>query len=154
MRKIDLIVVHHSASAFGDVPTIRGWHIGRGFSDIGYHRVILNGRLKDSKRYQVALDGVIQPGRPDREAGAHALGHNAHSLGVCVIGNCNVAPITSAQLSALRRGLVVWCKQYNVKPERILGHREVEAPGYTECPGTHFPDLDELRAFVKEVLKT
>ena len=39
MRKIDAIVVHHTASsgALTDITKVISWHKQRGFSTIGYH---------------------------------------------------------------------------------------------------------------------
>ena len=56
-----------------DVETIRCWHQKRGFSDIGYH-------------YVIYLDGSVHEGRPLELPGAHCLGHNAYSIGICYIG--------------------------------------------------------------------
>lgn len=51
---------------------IKGWHIERGFKDIGYH-------------YLVYPDGTIQAGRDLSEVGAHTVGHNIGSLGILLI---------------------------------------------------------------------
>ena len=77
MRKIDKIIVHCSATAEGlDVKTetIREWHMrGEHFKDIGYH-------------YVVELDGSIHKGRDEEDVGAHCVGQNTKSIGICYIG--------------------------------------------------------------------
>ena len=76
MRKINEIIIHCSATPEGKdftVEQIRRWHQARGFNDIGYH-------------YIVYRDGSVHLGRPLQYIGAHCLGHNAHSIGVCYIG--------------------------------------------------------------------
>lgn len=76
MRKIDKIIIHCSASPEGkdfSVEDIRRWHTQRGFSDIGYHFVIL-------------LDGSVKIGRPIEKPGAHCLGQNKNSIGICYVG--------------------------------------------------------------------
>ena len=76
MRKINLIIVHCSATPEGKdftVDDITRWHKARGFKTIGYHYVIYR-------------DGSIHKGRPVSEEGAHCVGHNANSIGVCYIG--------------------------------------------------------------------
>lgn len=76
MRSISEIIVHCTATPDGRdvrVPQIRQWHLKRGFKDIGYH-------------YVVYLDGTVAEGRPISQPGAHCLGHNAHSIGVCYVG--------------------------------------------------------------------
>ena len=52
---------------------IRRWHLARKFADIGYHYVIYR-------------DGSVHKGRAENIAGAHCLGHNANSIGICYIG--------------------------------------------------------------------
>ena len=98
MRKINEIILHCSDSSFGDAAIIDSWHKERGWSGIGYHYVILNGRPKRSKDYNPLLDGEVQKGRADKNVGAHARGHNAHSIGICLIG---VDRFTIAQLESL-----------------------------------------------------
>lgn len=76
MRTINEIIIHCTATPAGRAVTvadIRRWHRARGFADIGYH-------------YVIALDGAVHAGRPLSVAGAHCLGHNAHSIGVCYVG--------------------------------------------------------------------
>ena len=78
MRKISEIIVHCSATPEGKhftVADIDAWHKKRGFKCIGYHFVIY-------------LDGKVNVGRNIEEIGAHCLGHNANSIGICYIGGC------------------------------------------------------------------
>lgn len=80
MRKIDEIILHCSATPEGrehDVEDIRRWHVdGRGWSDVGYHYIIL-------------LDGTVQAGRPVNIQGAHCKGQNKTTVGICYIGGCD-----------------------------------------------------------------
>ncbi len=76
MRKIDKIIIHCSATKEGQhftVNDIDSWHKARGFAKIGYHKVIY-------------LDGSVHNGRPIEQMGAHCLGHNSTSIGICYIG--------------------------------------------------------------------
>ncbi len=76
MRRITEIIIHCSATPEGKdftVDDIRRWHLARKFADIGYHYVIYR-------------DGSVHNGRAENIAGAHCLGHNAHSIGICYIG--------------------------------------------------------------------
>ena len=86
MRKIDTLIVHCSDSEFGDAETIDGWHRARGWSGIGYHFVVLNGRRKARGKFRPEDDGLIETGRPVETPGAHCRGHNKRSVGVCLIG--------------------------------------------------------------------
>lgn len=76
MRRITEIIIHCSATPEGKdftVEDIRRWHLARKFADIGYHYVIYR-------------DGSVHNGRAENIAGAHCLGHNANSIGICYIG--------------------------------------------------------------------
>lgn len=76
MRRITEIIIHCSATPEGKdftVEDIRRWHLARKFADIGYHYVIYR-------------DGSVHKGRTENIAGAHCLGHNANSIGICYIG--------------------------------------------------------------------
>lgn len=76
MRPINEIIVHCSATPKGrdfTVADITNWHKQRGFKTIGYH-------------YVVYRDGSVHVGRPVEQVGAHCVGHNANSIGVCYIG--------------------------------------------------------------------
>mgnify|MGYP003536865489 CR=1 FL=1 len=76
MRNINKVIVHCSATPEGkafSVADIRRWHLQRGFSDIGYHFVVY-------------LDGSVHVGRPLHKSGAHCIGQNKNSVGVCYIG--------------------------------------------------------------------
>ncbi len=78
-RSINEIIVHCSATKEGKdftVADITNWHKQRGFTTIGYHYVIYR-------------DGSIHKGRDINVSGAHCVGHNSHSIGVCYIGGCS-----------------------------------------------------------------
>ena len=75
-RKITEIIVHCTATREGKdytVNEVRQWHRARGFSDIGYH-------------YLIRLNGGLEEGRNLSIAGAHCVGHNTNSIGVCYVG--------------------------------------------------------------------
>ena len=76
LHDIHTIVVHCSATREGqwvDAHDIDEWHKARGWSGIGYHRVIL-------------LDGSVQQGRPYTQRGAHVKGNNMNTISICMIG--------------------------------------------------------------------
>jgi len=107
MRRISEIIVHCSDSPHGrgdDVETIRRWHKERGFDDVGYH-------------YVITELGETQEGRPLAQVGAHCEGHNADSVGICLIGKNS---FTQVQFAALR-GLVAKLKE-RFEIDRVVGH--------------------------------
>ena len=86
------VIVHCSDSSWGSASVITKWHLDRGFANIGYHYVILNGRLSPYKHHSY-FDGHLETGRPlddDKdfeldEKGAHTFGYN-NAVGICLIG--------------------------------------------------------------------
>ena len=78
-KSTTMIIIHCSATREGQdikAKTIKQWHLRRGFADIGYH-------------YIIDLDGTIEKGRDESLVGAHCVGKNAISIGVCYIGGCD-----------------------------------------------------------------
>jgi len=164
------IVVHCSASRFGTASMIDKWHRERGWSRIGYHAVIKNGyedstylRDGNNRRMRVKLhNGSIETGRildangnlDHDEVGAHALGHNHDSVGVCMIGGTDSSghfeAFTRQQVIALVKLLRLWQFQFNVQVEDILGHCEL--PGVDKaCPEI---SMDTVRALVRNKVDT
>jgi hypothetical protein len=153
-RKINQVIIHCSDSTFGDVPQIRSWHTmppphGRGFSDIGYHWVVLNGQITPKVPYQTGMDGVIQAGRPENVVGAHCEGHNAHSLGVCLVG---IDKFTGNQMEKLLVFLLHYCAVKGLEASDVIGHYETDtgkAQGKT-CPNFDMvPFRKELAARIE-----
>jgi len=159
METIKNIILHCSASDWGSMRELNKWHKER-FSMtedllyVGYHFIILNGRILPNL-YLSSLNGAIEPGRrldEDRfleqnETGAHALGYNQCSIGVCMIGQRDTKTgqlsFTPKQFDALKELLIDLCKQYGLTAEAILGHSETEqgkAQGKT-CPDFNVGDL-------------
>lgn len=77
MRKINKIILHCSATPEGrshSLDDFRRWHVdGNGWKDVGYHFII-------------DIDGSIYAARSLNQAGAHTIGHNTDSIGVCYVG--------------------------------------------------------------------
>jgi N-acetyl-anhydromuramyl-L-alanine amidase AmpD len=112
------LVVHCSATAPTQdigVREITQWHIQRGFDTIGYH-------------YVIRRDGSQETGRPENAIGAHVKGHNAKSVGVCLVGGVSAAGkpennFTETQFATL--GKLLDQLQSRYPKARILGHRDL-----------------------------
>ena len=130
--KTKYLVVHCSASNFGNACLIDSWHRERGFAKIGYHYVVLNGKIASGTPYSEFYDGLLETGRHFEENGAHAYGHNVDSIGVCLIGN--TGEFTSAQMETLRKVIAL-------HPEHeVVFHSDLdEKKAY--CPGLTMNDL-------------
>jgi len=103
---------------------IRRIHVEEnGWSDIGYHVII---RRDGSQEIGRDLDG---DGDSIEHVGAHAYGHNADSIGICLIGGKPNFNFTWAQLAELKK--VVESLKVNYPEAEIIGHNSVS---HKECP--------------------
>ena len=76
MRRIDLIVIHCTASRPNQhlpFDLLDKMHRAKGWNGCGYH-------------YYITRDGQLHQGRPEEMVGAHARHYNAHSIGICYEG--------------------------------------------------------------------
>lgn len=127
MRPINEIIVHcaDTYATMDDIGAaeIRQWHLDRGFDDIGYH-------------YVIRRNGDVEPGRGVEVAGAHASGHNAASIGICLVGGKGEDGgaennFTDDQFNALT--LLLDDLLWQFPGAEVLGHRDL--PGVTKaCP--------------------
>ena len=117
-RRIDEIIVPCTATKEGvdvSVEQLRNDHMkNRGFSDIGYHYVVMR-------------SGVVEYGRDVDIAGAHCTGHNAHSIGVVYVGGLSklgkaTDTRTNEQKAALMGLLMDLRRLY--PDAKIVGHRD------------------------------
>lgn len=122
-RKIDTIIIHCTATEAGadfSAADVDRWHRAKGWRSIGYH-------------YLVKLDGTVETGRGEELVGAHCLGKNATSIGVCYVGGLKAGkPVdtrTPAQRIALRRLIAELAARY--PSAEIHGHNEFARK---ECP--------------------
>lgn len=132
-RTITKIILHCTATPEGrdyTVEQIRQWHLQRGFSDVGYH-------------YVVYRDGSIHKGRPVGTVGAHCLGQNTCSIGVCYVGGETADGShtpkdtrTPAQREALRKLVADLKKEYSAAT--VHGHYEFANKA---CPSFKICDL-------------
>lgn len=152
MSAITHVIMHCSDSEFGDAALIRSWHLARGWADIGYHKVVLNGFITKGA-FNRSRNGEIQDGRPlnednfisPEEVGAHTLGYNARSIGICLIG---VKSFSAQQFIAATGLVYALCYKHKIPQANILGHCETEsgkAEGKT-CPNF---DMNWFRANVR-----
>lgn len=140
------IIVHCSDSSWGSAAEIRKWHQEKGWRDIGYHFVIGNGLIRPDL-YLPAMDGLVSVGREldgdplieDNEVGAHALGYNQKSIGICMIGK---DVFTARQVGRLLLLLHDLRKVFSIENEDILGHYETERANGKTCPNI---DMDHVR---------
>jgi hypothetical protein len=120
-------VIHHTVYTFATGPDatvsdeaaamrqIQAGHFARGFTDIGYHRVVFP-------------SGRIWEGRPAWAIGAHVLNHNTGSVGVSCQGNYETQSPTPALIAAAHKAF----EGLPGSGAPLYGHYQLQA---TACPG-------------------
>jgi len=111
------------------VAEIQRWHVqGNGWRDIGYHHVIGRG-------------GERATGRRETDIGAHVVGHNQGTIGICLIGGHGASAqdhFADHFTPAQERALIALIADIERRTaiERITGHNQYAAKA---CPGFHVP---------------
>jgi len=127
------IIVHHTggteSNALADtsehtIEVVRSYHKSLGWEDIGYH-------------FFIEKDGSLKIGRAENYHGAHTLGHNNDSLGVCMAGNFDLSVPTTPQIQTLIKLLLELKQKYNIPLENIVPHRKF---AQKTCYGKHLHD--------------
>lgn len=119
INKPEYLIVHHTGGTDADpladtsshtFEVVDEWHKSLGWGKIGYH-------------YFIDKAGNVTQGRKDDEEGAHTIGYNTKSLGICLAGNFDVTLPTKAQINSLTDILLLKSKQYAIPLENIVPHR-------------------------------
>lgn len=122
----DFIVVHCAATKPKQdigAADIDRWHRALGWACIGYHFVIRR-------------DGTLEEGRIENQIGAHAEGHNANSVAICMAGGVDdnlkaQNNFTEAQFKTLAEKLRELKAKY---PHAVIqGHRDFPKVA-KDCP--------------------
>ena len=124
------IVVHHTASDYGNYDSIKTIHKKKHkWVDAGYHLILSNGStnvpmgfLEATSRYKFLSYSLA----------SKSVKHNILGVHICVVGNFETNPVPNDL-----RGPLAFCisklqDMYDIPDERILLHRDV---GQTLCPG-------------------
>ena len=121
MNKPRCLIIHHSggtdANPLADTShhtaeVIKSWHLAKGWSDVGYH-------------WLIERNGKIVKGRDEMSTGAHCVGWNEKSIGICVIGNFDATLPTKEQEDSLRMLLREILNRYpNIPKDAIYPHRK------------------------------
>lgn len=125
MRQITQIIIHCTATPEGrehNASDVDRWHKEKGWKGIGYH-------------WLIKLDGTIEQGRPEAEAGAHCFLNNSNSIGIVYVGGLDKQmkskdTRTPEQKISLLHLLNALKARY---PKAIIyGHRDLEPS--KDCP--------------------
>lgn len=140
MRRIDLIVIHCTASRPNQhisMELLHQMHRARGWRCCGYH-------------YYITRDGQLHIGRPEDEIGAHARHYNAHSIGICYEGGLDdKGHAADTRTPAQRAALIALLRSLKVDYPRaeIVGHCELEGV-HKACPCF---DVSEYRDYFENL---
>lgn len=110
-RRIEKVFLHCSDSDVAkhdNIETIKEWHLKRGFTDIGYHYVILK-------------DGSICIGRDIEKIPASQKGYNTNTIAICLTGS---KKFSKKQFESLKQLCEAIKQEYNDKIT-FHGHCEV-----------------------------
>ena len=115
------IILHHAEASHASVEDVNQWHLNNGWAGIGYN-------------YYIRKDGTIWRGRPEWAVGAHAIGHNDKSIGICCEGAYMTETMPAAQMAALKELIRTMMAKH--PGAKLLRHCDVNS---TDCPGRNFP---------------
>lgn len=118
-RKVNELIWHCTATPAGREVTVKEidrWHRERGWSGIGYHKV-------------VHLDGLVTSGRPETQVGAHVANRNANTIGYVYVGGVDANDPkkardtrTPAQKKTMERLTREAIERYGLT--KVSGHRD------------------------------
>ena len=138
MNRPEYIIIHHSLTKDSGTVSwqaIRRYHMQMlGWRDIGYHY----GVERVNGQYEILI------GRLPHEPGAHCRGYNSRSLGVCVVGNFDLAPPSPEQFAAAGRLVRGLMNCYKVPVQNVVGHRRFSRKS---CPGSNW-DMGAFRSMI------
>lgn len=144
MEKIEKIIIHCSNSEFGNYVMVDNWHKEFGWDGFGYHFLIKNGYYSYGSPYKKDQDGMVVNGRPENVQGAHCLGQNHNSLGICLIG-CRRFTDTQLFIS-LPSLLSKLLPKYKLSMDDVFGHGDFNKK--KSCPNI---DMSNYRFYLKKM---
>jgi N-acetylmuramoyl-L-alanine amidase len=135
VRRVNKIIVHCSATRARQnigYAEIQRWHINRGFAECGYHFIIRR-------------SGEIETGRALHKTGAHCLGQNTGSIGICLVGGVDEKGkkgqnnFNTDQLASLDTLLATLMLHFKLESKDVYGHRDFD--NKKECPSFEIQDM-------------
>ncbi|GEM_PF-5583217 len=128
------IIVHHTAGSLKDTfEDVNRWHKERWpnfVSSLGHHI---------GYHYFIDATGKVTQGRAENEEGAHTIGKNTESIGICLAGNFSrpgEMPTEAQERKSVELIREIQ-KRWDIPNENIVPHRKFAA---TECYGKNLDD--------------
>ncbi len=141
------VIVHHSATDFGNAAIFDEWHRERNhWEGVGYDFVIGNGT--DSADGQIEVTFRWRKQIPGAHCGGTANNWaNKDGIGICLVGNFNNTAPTSRQVQSLLKLIRFLQKRYGIPNNRIYGHKTTPGARVTDCPGENL-SITRLRSML------
>lgn len=73
--------------------------------------------------YYIDKEGVVTRARLDFDEGAHTIGKNLESIGICLAGNFDLTLPTPKQIDSLRKLLAEKMSAWKIPLENVVPHR-------------------------------
>jgi len=144
MNTLEYIIVHHTGGTDKDpladtsnhtAAQVDFYHKSKGWDGIGYN-------------WFIEKDGRTVKGRDEAKTGAHTIGYNEKSIGICLAGNFDKTLPTAPQVESLAKLLQEKMLQYKIPVDKIIPHRTF---ANKTCYGKRLAD-DWARKLVKPTL--
>lgn len=122
------IIIHHSATKDTKSKSwdaIIRYHKSKGWKNVGYH-------------YGIELVGdeyKVFKGRDESESGAHTIGQNSTSIGICCVGDYDEIEPPKEMLEVL----IELINNIQLRLGKIPVHSHHTFADYKSCPGNKFP---------------
>ena len=127
------VIIHHTAVDNLTPENINEDNKRRGYGGIGYH-------------FYIRKDGSVYRGREEKLEGAHTIGRNYDSIGICIEGNFENEELSETQERSLVMLIADMIIKYNISD--IIGHKDEYQ---TLCPGRNL-SIENIRQKVKDEL--
>lgn len=153
MNKPEFLIIHHTggtdANPLADTSNhtmeqVDAWHRAKGWDGIGYN-------------WYIEKSGLLKKGRDENKTGAHTIGYNDKSIGICLAGNFDATLPTVAQTATLTKLLKEKMVQFNIPKDKIVPHRKFASK---TCYGKKLSDTwasdlisDEMVSIPKKLLQ-
>lgn len=132
------IILHHSLTKDSGTVSwnaIRRYHIHElDWNDIGYHfgiEYMCDALGKGA--YEILF------GRMPNIQGAHTVGHNYRSIGICFVGNYDIDEVPQEMWDLGVKLVAYLIDIYHMSVDNIFGHRDF---ANKTCPGKNFSIID------------
>lgn len=133
------IVVHHTASDAGNLEYYRRLHMKeKGWPDIAYHFIINNGTANTAMG-EIEVSSLWKERKHNYSTRISYI--NYFGIAIVLVGNFENHDPPEQQMEALISLINRLSKEYNIPPERVVGHREIQR---TACPG-RFLNMEAVR---------